>query len=187
MVKIYTKTGDSGDTSLFGAGRVRKNNARVQAYGEIDELNSLMGAAGADMSGDYDMYDLEMVVRRIQDRLFVIGSMLATPQDAALYTTIPKLAPEDTIFLEVAIDNLSKDMPHLHTFILPGGSSRAAKLHVARAVCRRAERSIVSLGEETQIDPLVASYINRLSDLLFEMARWVNWKMKVDEIEWKGR
>lgn len=184
-MKIYTKTGDSGSTSLFGAGRVSKDNMRVQAYGEVDELNSLVGLARS--ISDSKTQALDDILSRIQDRLFVIGSMLATPQEAALYTTIPHLAKEDILFLEVAMDKLSAQMSHLHSFILPGGHQLAAQLHVARAVCRRVERSVVKLSRGAQVDPLIIMYINRLSDLLFEAARWVNHRQKIQEKQWKGR
>jgi len=186
MPKIYTKTGDTGSTSLFGAGRVKKNHLRVQAYGEIDELNSIIGLIRAGLQYEEIVKALGPVLGRIQDRLFVIGSMLATPQEAALYEKIPRMVEEDIILLEVAIDRLSKQMPRLKNFILPGGSILSAQIHVARATCRRAERTIVALSQETKIDPLLIQYINRLSDLLFESARWVNWKLKVEEEEWKS-
>ena len=185
-MKIYTKTGDTGDTSLFGAGRVRKDHTRVQAYGDIDELNSLVGVAVAEMGVDERVRELVPVLQRVQDRLFVIGSMLATPQDAALYSRIPRLVEEDIIFLEVTIDRLALQLPHLHRFILPGGSRAAARLHVARAVCRRGERAIVALERETALDHFVLQYVNRLSDALFEMARWVNHQLGVTEVEWRG-
>ncbi len=184
-MKIYTKTGDSGQTSLFGAGRVSKDNMRVKAYGQIDELNSFIGLARS--YGEAQTTALDDVLQRIQDRLFVIGSMLATPQSAALYTTIPHLAKEDILFLEVALDKLSAQMPHLHSFILPGGHTMAGQLHVARAVCRRVERSIVRLSGAVEVDPLIVMYINRLSDLLFEAARWVNHRHDILEKQWKGR
>lgn len=186
-MKIYTKTGDTGDTSLFGAGRVRKDHLRVQAYGDIDELNSFLGRAIFSLDADERARELVPVLRRVQDRLFVIGSMLATPKDAALYSRIPRLLEEDIIFLEVTIDRLSLQLPHLHSFILPGGSAGSTELHVARAVCRRGERAIVALSRETDIDPFVLQYVNRLSDTLFEMARWVNHALGVSETEWRGR
>lgn len=186
MGKIYTKTGDTGDTSLFGAGRVRKDHVRVQAYGEIDEINSLVGLARAALVAHEKTKELDPVLARIQDRLFVIGSMLSTPQEAALYAKIPRLATEDVIFLEVAIDRLALQLPHLHNFILPGGSAAAGLLHVARATCRRAERTIVALSRDTQLDPLLIQYSNRLSDFLFEAARWVNAALGVNETSWRA-
>lgn len=186
-MKIYTKTGDTGETSLFGAGRVRKDHSRVEAYGTADELNSLIGLAVAEIRGDERVQELVPVLERVQDRLFVIGSMLATPQDAALYARVPRLAEEDIIFLEVTIDRLSLRLPHLHSFILPGGSRAASLLHVARVTCRRAERTIVALERDTALDPLIVQYVNRLSDALFEMARWANHALGVSETEWRGR
>lgn len=186
-MKIYTKTGDTGETSLFGAGRVRKDHLRVEAYGTVDELNSFIGLVAAEIRGDARAQELVPVLERVQDRLFVIGSMLATPQDAALYARVPRLVEEDIIFLEVTIDRLSLRLPHLHSFILPGGSRAASLLHVARAICRRAERTIVALGHETTLDPLIVQYMNRLSDALFEMARFVNNQFGVTEVAWRGR
>ncbi len=186
MNKIYTKTGDAGETSLFGAGRVRKDHLRVRAYGEIDEVNSLLGLARATVFSHEKTKELDPVLARIQDRLFVMGSMLSTPQEAALYAKIPRLATEDVIFLEVAIDRLALQLPHLHNFILPGGSHAAGLLHVARAVCRRAERTMVALARDATLDPLLAQYINRLSDFLFEAARWVNSALGVSETPWRG-
>lgn len=184
-MKIYTKTGDQGQTSLFGADRVSKDNTRVQAYGQVDELNSLIGLSGS--FADDTTAQLNDILLRIQDRLFVMGSMLATPQDTALYKTIPHLAKEDILFLEVAMDKLSDSMPHLHSFILPGGHRFAAQLHVARAVCRRVERAVVALSQQESIDSLILMYINRLSDFLFEASRWVNHQHGVAEVQWKGR
>lgn len=186
-MKIYTKTGDTGETSLFGAGRVRKDHLRVEAYGTVDELNSFIGLVAAEIRGDARAQELVPVLERVQDRLFVIGSMLATPQDAALYSRVPRLVEEDIIFLEVTIDRLSLRLPHLHSFVLPGGSRAASLLHVARATCRRAERTIVALGRDTALDPLIVQYVNRLSDALFEMARWVNHALGISETEWRGR
>lgn len=186
-MKIYTKTGDTGETSLFGAGRVRKDHLRVEAYGTVDELNSFIGLVAAEIRGDARAQELVPVLERVQDRLFVIGGMLATPQDAALYARVPRLVEEDIIFLEVAIDRLSLRLPHLHSFILPGGSHAASLLHVARATCRRAERTIVALGRDTALDPLIVQYVNRLSDALFEMARFVNNQFGVTEVAWRGR
>ncbi|MEK7481636.1 MAG: cob(I)yrinic acid a,c-diamide adenosyltransferase [Patescibacteria group bacterium] len=186
-MKIYTKTGDAGETSLFGAGRVPKDHRRVEAYGAADELNSLIGFAIAEIRADERAQELVPVLERTQDRLFVVGSMLATPQDAALYARIPRLVEEDIIFLEVTIDRLSLRLPHLHSFILPGGSRAASLLQVARTVCRRAERAIVALGRDTALDPLIVQYMNRLSDALFEMARFVNHQFGVTEVAWRGR
>lgn len=186
-MKIYTKTGDTGETSLFGAGRVRKDHLRVEAYGTTDELNSCIGLVVTEIHGDERVQELVPVLERVQDRLFVIGSMLATPQDAALYARIPRIVEEDIIFLEVTIDRLALRLPHLHSFILPGGSHTASLLHVARAVCRRAERTIVALERETALDPLIVQYMNRLSDALFEMARFVNHQFGVTEVAWRGR
>jgi len=185
MPKIYTKTGDTGETSLFGAGRVKKDHLRVRAYGEIDELNSLIGLVRAGLQYEEIVKELGPVLARIQDRLFVIGSVLATPKNAALYEKIPKMIEEDIILLEVAIDKLARQMPRLQNFILPSGSILATQLHIARAVCRRAERTTVTLSKEVEIDPLLIQYTNRLSDLLFEAARWVNWKLGIEEEEWK--
>lgn len=181
-MKIYTKTGDSGDTSLFAGGRVRKSNIRVDAYGTIDELNSTIGVARA--HGLPERADAWL--HTIQNELFVIGSDLATPMDAnPAWLTRLDDAPIGT--LENAIDQMDTELPELRQFILPGGTLGAASLHVSRTVCRRAERIAVELAGEEAINPNVIAYLNRLSDFLFTLARWVNQAAGRADTVWSSR
>ena len=178
-MKIYTKTGDHGETSLFDNTRVSKADDRVDAYGEIDELNAALGvarAAGLDA-------DLTGVLEQIQQELFAIGARLADPsQRISSRVTKADLVDEQVTRLESIIDRLEEELPPLRRFILPGGSSAGAQLHLARTVCRRAERRVVSLP--TPVDPVVVVYLNRLSDLLFVMARAANHRAGARETEW---
>jgi cob(I)alamin adenosyltransferase len=179
-VKIYTRTGDSGETGLFDGTRVPKSDARVDAYGEIDELNAVLGvarAAGVDPEID------EMLVR-LQRDLFALGARLADPaRRIADRVTKATLTSEDVTRLESWIDRLEEELPPLRRFILPGGSTPGAMLHLARTVCRRAERRIVGLGRDA-VDPVLVTYVNRLSDLLFVVARVVNTRAGVSETPW---
>lgn len=178
-VKIYTKTGDSGDTALFDQTRVSKADARVDAYGEVDELNACLGLAAVDIDAD-----LGEVLQTIQRDLFAVGARLADPR-ARIAGRVTKAVVADTSvgLLERTIDRLEEELPPLTRFILPGGGAAGARLHVARTVCRRAERRVVALGRDT-IDPVIVVYLNRLSDLLFVMARAVNTRAGVPEAEW---
>jgi len=179
-VKIYTKTGDAGETSLFDKTRVSKADARVDAYGEVDELNACLGAARAAGLAS----DLTSLLDTIQRHLFAIGARLADPR-SKIADRVTKAAVEqaDVERLEQAIDRLETEVPALRRFILPGGSMPGALLHVSRTVCRRAERRVVGLGPNAS-DPIVIVYLNRLSDLLFVMARAENHRAGVPEIEW---
>jgi cob(I)alamin adenosyltransferase len=179
-VKIYTKTGDAGETSLFDKTRVRKSDARVDAYGEVDELNACLGVARAAGAGD----EIAAIIEGIQKDLFALGARLADPS-AKIAARVTKAAITDAHVerLEQAIDRLEAELPPLRRFILPGGSPAGAALHLARTVCRRAERRVVSLGSE-EVEPIVIVYLNRLSDLLFVMARAVNHRSGVSETEW---
>ena len=179
-VKIYTKTGDSGETSLFDNSRVLKSDARVDAYGEVDELNATLGAARAGGVDD----DLAAVLEQIQKDLFAVGARLADPS-ARIADRVTKAAVTDAdiLRLEHTIDRLETELPPLRRFILPGGSPAGAALHLARTVCRRAERRVVGLGG-AQVEPAVVMYLNRLSDLLFVMARAVNHRTGSSETEW---
>jgi cob(I)alamin adenosyltransferase len=179
-VKIYTKTGDTGETSLFGKARVSKADARVDAYGEVDELNACLGAARA---ARLDA-DLTGLLEQIQCELFAVGARLADPsgQIAARVDKVAVTEAEVTQ-LELMIDRLEEQLPPLRRFILPGGSNAGALLHLARTVCRRAERRIVSLGPGA-VDPIIIVYVNRLSDLLFVMARVANQRAGTSEVEW---
>jgi cob(I)alamin adenosyltransferase len=179
-VRIYTKTGDSGETSLFDNTRVSKSNSRVDAYGEADELNAMLGTVGA--SG-IDV-DLNTELEKIQKELFAIGARLADPRSRiAERVTKAVVSEKDVERLERLIDKLEAEVPPLRRFILPGGSSSGALLHQARTVCRRVERRVVALGADA-VDPIVIVYLNRLSDLLFVMARAANHRAGVPEVEW---
>jgi cob(I)alamin adenosyltransferase len=179
-VRIYTKTGDSGQTSLFDSTRVSKSDARVDAYGEVDELNAYLGtvcASGLDA-------DLATEIEMIQKELFAIGARLADPRSRiAARVSKASVDEKDITRLEQLIDRLETESPPLRRFILPGGSSSGAQLHQARTVCRRVERRVVALGPDA-VDPIVIVYLNRLSDLLFVMARAANHRAGVPEIEW---
>ena len=167
-MKIYTKTGDEGETGLFGGGRVPKDDPRVRAYGEVDELNAAIGLAAALDPWVYDRERLEA----IQRDLFTIGAELATPDPAKLKA--PSLDGARVLALEAGIDGHEANLPPLKNFILPGGSPKAAAFHLARTVCRRAERTIVELARGQKVNPEIVKYLNRLSDLLFVLARAVN-------------
>jgi cob(I)alamin adenosyltransferase len=179
-VKIYTKTGDSGDTSLFDNTRVSKADARVDAYGEVDELNACLGAARAAGVGS----DLAASLELIQKDLFALGARLADPS-ARIAPRVTKAAitAETVERLEQLIDRLEAEMPPLRSFILPGGTQAGSLLHLARTVCRRAERRVIALGVDA-VDPVLVVYVNRLSDLLFVMARAVNHRAGEPEVEW---
>jgi cob(I)alamin adenosyltransferase len=179
-VRIYTKTGDSGETSLFDNTRVPKSDARVDAYGEVDELNAMLGtvcASGIDV-------DLNTEIEGIQKELFAIGARLADPRSRiAERVTKAVVSQQDIERLERLIDTLEREVPPLRRFILPGGSTSGALLHQARTVCRRVERRVVALGKDA-VEPRVIVYLNRLSDLLFVMARAANHRAGVPEVEW---
>jgi len=179
-VKIYTKTGDSGETSLFDNSRVSKADPRVDAYGEVDEVNACLGAA---LAAGVDA-DITAVLTAIQKDLFAVGARLADPSSRiADRVTKAAVTAQQTDMLEATIDRLESELPPLRRFILPGGSPAGSLLHLARTVCRRAERRVVGLGTDA-IEPGVVIYLNRLSDLLFVMARAVNHRAGVPEIEW---
>jgi cob(I)alamin adenosyltransferase len=178
-VKIYTRTGDAGETSLFDGTRVKKHDDRVDAYGEVDETNAWIGLARASRL-DADL-DADLV--RIQRDLFALGAQLADPADKiAARVTKAALGDDDVARLEGVIDRLETELPPLRRFILAGGTPAGAALHVARTVCRRAERRMVAL--QPPVDPLLLRYVNRLSDLLFVLARAVNQRAGVPETEW---
>jgi cob(I)alamin adenosyltransferase len=178
-VKIYTRTGDAGDTSLFDGSRVSKADSRVDAYGDVDELNAWLGLARA---ARLDA-DLDQPLVRIQQDLFALGAQLADPGERLAERVLKaSLADADVERLEGLIDRLESELPPLRRFILAGGSPAGAALHVARTVCRRAERKIVSLAPKP--DAVLIKYVNRLSDLLFVLARVVNHRAAVPEIEW---
>ena len=178
-MKIYTRTGDTGQTGLFGGGRVAKDDARVAAYGDVDELNACLGLARAS-GADHEIAD-ELV--RLQRDLFALGAQLADPgEKIAARVTKAALGDDDVARLEQLIDRYEAELPALRRFILAGGSPAGAALHVARAVCRRAERRMVAL--EPAVDAVLVRYVNRLSDLLFVLARAVNHRSGAVETEW---
>lgn len=181
-MKIYTKTGDDGSTSLFGGTRVQKNNIRINSYGTIDELNSVIGIA---ISGDINE-EIKLELENVQNVLFQIGSELASPENVKS-NIIKRTSEEDVKNLETLIDKFDEKLPPLKNFILPGGNNSAAQLHFARTVCRRAERIIVELKEFELVSKYVLIYVNRLSDLLFVLARYQNLSRSTAEIIWKPR
>ena len=182
-MKIYTKTGDAGETGLFGGPRVAKDDVRVEAYGAVDELNAALGVARA-RGGEPE---INAVLAAVQEQLFTIGAELATPADAAARSVVPAVDPAWTAALESAIDRFEANLPPLRHFILPCGTALAADLHVARAVCRRAERRVVALHHLAPVASEILAYLNRLSDLLFVAARLANHRAQVPEHAWEPR
>lgn len=179
-MRIYTKTGDSGETALFDGTRVLKNDPRVDAYGDVDELSAWIGLVRAQRLPE----DVDNRLEGIQRDLFALGSMLADPAHRiAKRVDKATLTPASVKALEGAIDAFETELPPLKRFIFAGGTPAAAKLHLSRAVCRRAERGVVGLGPDA-VDPITVQYLNRLSDLLFVMARLLNHRAGVTEVEW---
>jgi cob(I)alamin adenosyltransferase len=176
-MKIYTRTGDHGETSLFGGARVAKNDARIEAYGTVDELSSHLGVARA--SGV--PAEVDAVAEQVQRDLFDIGAHLASPGTSRF----PGVDPRRIAELETAIDAMERELAPLTNFILPGGTLAAAQLHVARTVCRRAERLVVALHDETPATLSTIAYLNRLSDYLFVAARFANKRAAVPDVAWK--
>ena len=183
ITKVYTRTGDDGTTSLGGGGRVAKDSARVEAYGTVDELNSHLGvaiASGLDAA-------LAEALGAIQNDLFHLGSDLCVTEEDKSARPVPRIEARHVDALERLIDRLSEELPPLENFVLPGGSAGAAQLHVARAVCRRAERLVVALSRNEAVGEHVIVYLNRLSDALFVMARWENRRKGVPDVLWDSR
>ena len=178
-MKIYTKTGDKGTTSLFGGKRVSKANIRIDAYGTVDELNSWVGVVRDQQVNE----PRKETLLRIQDRLFTMGSSLAT-EPGNTKVRIPSLSEDDIVFLEGEIDSMEAQLPPLRSFILPGGHPSVSFAHVTRTVCRRAERLIILLHETEPVDPLVIKYLNRLSDYLFVLARKMARDLVAEESPW---
>jgi cob(I)alamin adenosyltransferase len=182
--KIYTKTGDLGKTSLIGGTKVLKSHLRIETYGTVDELNSYIGLCNDLITDEH----CKIVLKEVQDRLFTIGSSLACDPDKEPLMKIPDLLEDDIVFLEKDIDRMMEILPPMKFFILPGGHPTVSTLHVARCVCRRAERICVQLQEENIfVDPLVIKYLNRLSDHLFALSRYVAHLLNVTEIPWIPR
>jgi cob(I)alamin adenosyltransferase len=180
--QIYTRTGDDGTTSLFGGERVGKGNARIDAYGTVDETNSIVGLARAHLEGEPGQDVLDPVLGDMQEELFVLGADLATPMDAK--PVVKRIGEAHVEALESRIDRFEEDLPDLDRFILPGGTPAGASLHSARTVCRRAERRSVEAKTSTPLNEQVIVYLNRLSDLLFVLARWANRQAQVREDTW---
>ncbi|HEY4154319.1 MAG TPA: cob(I)yrinic acid a,c-diamide adenosyltransferase, partial [Puia sp.] len=180
-VKIYTKTGDAGKTSLLGGSRVAKDSIRIEAYGNIDELNSFIGL----LSDQYSDAPSRAVLKEIQDRLFTIGSALACDPEKEIALKIPDLKEEDVFLLEKEIDRMSAVLPPMKFFILPGGHVVVSTAHICRCVCRRAERAAVRLNAEQPVQPLILKYLNRLSDYLFMLARYAGLQLGVAEVSWQ--
>ncbi|TCJ14637.1 cob(I)yrinic acid a,c-diamide adenosyltransferase [Flaviaesturariibacter flavus] len=183
-MKIYTKTGDKGTTALIGGTRVPKSDLRIESYGTVDELNSWIGVCMDHIADPQS----KMTLREIQDRLFTVGSALACDPEKEPKLRIPDLHAEDITLLEKEIDRMNEALEPMRAFILPGGAPAVSFLHVARCVCRRAERLCVSLQEvDTDLEPLILQYLNRLSDYLFVLARYAAHLLGVEEIKWKPR
>jgi cob(I)alamin adenosyltransferase len=181
-VKIYTRTGDTGETGLFGGGRVRKDHPRTAAYGDVDELNSALGVARATAPADF----FDSVLESIQRDLFSIGGHLATPEPDKVRKALEKadLSPARVALFERIMDEAEGELPPLRSFVLPAGTSKAAALHLARTVCRRAERSVVTLSGDSEVPELFLVYLNRLSDLLFTLARLANHRAGTGDVAW---
>lgn len=180
-MKIYTKTGDTGDTSLFGGKRIPKSSIRIDAYGTVDELNAQLGVIRALKP----FADVESILAKIQNQLFILGADLATPLDVTP-TNVKRIKQNEIQFLETTIDQLDSQLEPLKSFILQGGSIVSAQLHVARAICRRAERLVDALGRKETIGEFPLIFLNRLADLLFVMARYVNKLAEIEETKWNG-
>lgn len=179
-MKIYTKTGDAGETSLFGGSRVSKSSLRIESYGTVDELNSWIGLLRDSMDDE----QMRSLLKAIQDRLFTLGAMLAAdPKKPKLKK--PDLHERDIVLLENEIDRMNKSLQPLKVFILPGGHPVVSYCHIARCVCRRAERLVVALSGKEKIEPIGLKYLNRLSDFLFVLARWMGKKLNAEEIPWE--
>ncbi len=179
-MKIYTKFGDKGKTSLFGGTVVDKDNVRIEAYGTVDELNSFLGALTCQLEED----DIRDVLFSVQNQLFNIGSLLAA--DPSKKSFVPDLQEGDITFLENAIDDMNIHLPELKYFILPGGSNQVSSAHICRTICRRAERRVITLtNEDNKLSPLIIKYLNRLSDYFFVLARRIGQLQNVPEIKWQ--
>jgi len=177
-MKIYTKTGDAGETSLLGGSRVPKSHTRIHSYGTIDELNSNLGLVG---DQEVNQSRIESL-KKIQNCLFVIGSHLAVEPGTRI--NLPKISEQDVEFLEQLIDEMEKSLPEMKNFILPGGHASVSIAHIARSVCRRAERWIIKLNSEEKVDPVIIKYVNRLSDFLFVLSRKNATELNITETPW---
>jgi cob(I)alamin adenosyltransferase len=183
-LKIYTKTGDKGLTSLIGGTKVPKSHLRIEAYGTVDELNSYIGLCRDLITGRHS----KDMLQEIQDRLFTIGSSLACDPEKEPKMKIPDLEEKDATLLEEEIDKMNETILPMKSFILPGGHVTVSHLHIARCICRRAERCCVRLEtEKEEVEPIIIKYLNRLSDYLFVLARFTGHQLKAEEVSWKPR
>lgn len=182
-MKLYTKTGDKGTTSLVGGTRVPKTHARLEAYGTVDELNAHLGLLATYLTDEAD----QSFLQQVQDRLFAVGSHLATDQTKISLKAASVITPQQVEEMEHEIDRLDAQLPQLAAFVLPGGSRGAAVCHICRTVCRRAERRILALSEQVEVSSVLLAYVNRLSDYLFVLSRKMNQDEKKDEIFWNNR
>lgn len=183
-LKIYTKTGDAGNTSLIGGTKVPKSHLRIESYGTVDELNSYIGL----VHDQSDIIQVRETLKEIQDRLFTIGSSLACDPDKEPKLRIPDLKDEDITLLEKEIDRMNDELPVMKSFIIPGGHPAVSTTHIARCVCRRAERCCVNMQEhQMPVEPIVLRYLNRLSDYLFVLARYSAHRLGVPENPWRPR
>ena len=179
--KIYTKTGDKGETSLFGGKRLPKNHIRIESYGTVDELNAWIGLIKDHLQEEV----LQAELYEIQNRLFTVGANLASDPEKNMQT--PDILESDISMMEQAIDRMETTLPALKNFILPGGHPTVSYCHLARCVCRRAERMVVALSQEEQVEPILIRYLNRLSDYLFVLGRKIAQNRAADEVIWKNR
>lgn len=184
-MKIYTKTGDQGTTALFGGKRVSKADLRIETYGTVDELNSYIGLV-RDQPVNAGNADRKNVLIEIQDRLFTVGSILAT-EPGNTKVKVPLLSEADVTFLEKEIDGMEAALPPMKFFVLPGGHQSVSFCHVARTVCRRAERLSIALNSQEGVEPLVIKYLNRLSDFLFVLSRKMTQELNAEEVAWKPK
>jgi cob(I)alamin adenosyltransferase len=181
-MKIYTRTGDDGTTGLIGGSRVQKSDPRIDCYGTVDELNAALGLAAVCAAGSAAA--LAPWLLAVQNDLFVIGSHLATPDDSTHKQSLPQLNDMAVSRLETQIDATEAALPPLHNFILPGGTELSARIHLARTICRRAERLLVSFSQQQPVPPIIVTYLNRLSDWLYVQARWANHVQGVEDVLW---
>lgn len=179
-MKIYTKTGDAGETGLLGGVRVKKHDLRIEAYGTVDELNAVLGVARA----SHPTQRVDQILEHVQSELFTVGAELATPSPAG--RNAGRINDTHAARLEEMIDLCETELAPLKNFILPGGSASAAQLHLARTVCRRAERRVCELAESNPVSPQIVIYLNRLSDLLFVLARLANARAGVPDVKWES-
>ncbi|MEM1327057.1 MAG: cob(I)yrinic acid a,c-diamide adenosyltransferase [Bacteroidota bacterium] len=179
--KIYTKTGDKGETSLFGGKRLPKHHVRIDAYGTVDELNSYIGL----LSDLIEQVEVKKILKEIQDRLFTIGSNLASDPDKDM--PVPDVLASDVELLEREIDKMDETLPTLKHFVLPGGHPTVSHCHVARCVCRRAERLVSELRDSSPVELILVQYLNRLSDYLFTLARYQAYTLGIEEVKWEAR